>query len=184
MKRWVLLFAASLCFSAMASAQAEDNPKFEGFVGYSYLHVEEPGDYLGFENDGTPPLRANLNGASASIAFNPIKYLGLVADVGGYKGTEAGQYAGGNIITYLFGPKLSFQKGRFTPFAQALFGGAHNDFGQSAYAWAAGAGLDWNLNHRFGLRLGQLEYMRTDFFDGITNHYNNIRASAGLVVRF
>jgi hypothetical protein len=45
MKRWVLLFAAFLCFSAVASAQ-DEAPKVELFGGYSYLHFDAPGTLL------------------------------------------------------------------------------------------------------------------------------------------
>jgi len=83
MKRWVLLFAAFLCFSAVASAQ--DAPKVEIFGGYSYFHFDAPG--LASEED--PPILANLNGGSASVAVNPLKYLGLVADFGGYTSGES-----------------------------------------------------------------------------------------------
>jgi hypothetical protein len=44
--------------------------------------------------------------------------------------------------------------------------------------------LDANLTRRLGVRLFHLEYIRTYFPDGITGEQNNIRASAGVVVRF
>jgi hypothetical protein len=182
MKRWAFLIAALLCFSTVASAQAEDNPKLELFGGYSYFHFEDPGNHLGGE-DAIGPLRANLNGGSGSIAFNPFKYLGVVADFGGYNNNVD---LGGTIFTYLFGPKVAFRTGRFTPFAQVLFGGAHltTGGGLSAFAWAGGVGLDVNLTHLIGVRLFQVEYLRTDLNDGITNTQNNLRASAGVVLRF
>jgi hypothetical protein len=185
MKRWVLLFVATLCFSAVASAQAEDNPRLEGFVGYSYLHFEDPGDYLGIPN-GIGALRANLNGGSASIAFNPFKYLGVVADFGGYGSGNNSQLGGSTIYTYMFGPRVALRTGRFTPFAQFLGGGAHLTAGGglTSGAWAGGVGLDANLTQHLGVRLFQVEYLRTYFTDGITDQQNSIRASAGLVVRF
>ena len=182
MKRWVLLFAASLCLSAVASAQAEDNPKLEGFIGYSYYHFEDPGD-----NIGDLPIRANMNGGSASVSFNPIKYLGVVADFGGYAASNSSELGGGSIYTYLFGPKVAIRMGRFTPFAQFLGGGARFDVGggtNTSGAWAGGVGLDANLTRHLGVRLFQLEYLRTYFTDGIHDQQNNVRASAGVVVRF
>jgi hypothetical protein len=55
-------------------------PKVELFLGYSHFR-------------GTPTLSAGnrmvgLNGGNASIAFNFGRYLGLVADFGGYNDSE------------------------------------------------------------------------------------------------
>ena len=128
MKRWVLLFAACLCFSAVASAQAaEDNPKLEAFIGYSYLHFHEPGGDLVIDGENfgpVPSLNASLNGGSASVSYSPIKHLGLVGDFGGYVSTNGGNLGGSAIFTYLFGPKIAVRTGKFTPFAQFLLGGA------------------------------------------------------------
>ena len=83
------------------------------------------------------------------------------------------------------GPKVAFRTGRFTPFAQFLVGGAHLDItSQTDLAWAGGLGLDANLTRMLGVRLFQVEYVRTYFPDGITGEQNSVRASAGLVVRF
>lgn len=138
-----MLLAAFLCFSTVASAQAEDNPKLEAFVGYSYYHFEDPGNHLGGD-EALGPIRANLNGGSASVAFGPVKYLGVVADFGGYTSTASSNLGGGSIFTYLFGPKVAIRTGRFTPFAQFLLGGAHLDVGPgglNGFAWAGGVGL-------------------------------------------
>jgi len=95
-------------------------PKVELFLGYSYLR-------------GMPGLEpANrlywLNGGSMSIAFNFNRYLGLVADVGGFgdsaielPGTGGGastvMNSYGAVFPYLFGPRLSFRgHERVTPF--------------------------------------------------------------------
>src|SRR5665213_836234 len=62
-------------------------PRFELFVGYSYLRA-------------LPELAAGnrlvwMNGGSASLAFNVNRYLGLVGDFGAYTNSEmrfAGAY--------------------------------------------------------------------------------------------
>jgi hypothetical protein len=91
----------------------EDNPKLEAFVGYSYLHLEDPGNHLTSES-ALGPIRANLNGGSGSVAFNPFKYLGGVFDFGGYKSSAGSELAGGTMYTFLAGPKVMFRTGRFT----------------------------------------------------------------------
>jgi opacity protein-like surface antigen len=189
MKRWVLLFAASLCFSAVASAQAPDNPKLEAFIGYSYLHFHEPGGDLVVDGENlgpVPALDASLNGGSASLAYSPINHLALVGDFGGYASTQGGNLAGAAILTFLFGPKIEVRTGKFTPFAQFLVGGAHvtGSGGSSSFAWAAGGGVDMNLTHRFSIRLVQAEFLKTYLTDFVTNRQDNVRISAGVVARF
>jgi hypothetical protein len=51
----------------------------------------------------------------------------------------------------------------------------------SAFTMAFGGGLDYNLNRKFAVRVGQFDYLPTRF-GGETQ--NNFRYSAGVVVRF
>jgi len=53
-------------------------------------------------------------------------------------------------------------------------------FSETAFAWAIGGGVDWNLKERLAIRLGQFDYLPTYF--GSTTQ-NNIRYSAGVVFR-
>jgi outer membrane protein OmpA-like peptidoglycan-associated protein len=179
-------------------------PKAELFLGYSYLR-------------SVPTLEAGnrlmwLNGGSASIAFNFNRYLGIVADVGDYTNSKIqfqGAYrstvdvneADGGVISYLFGPRLSFRHDRITPFVQALFGGVHASEisladctfsctllpAENAFAWTAGGGLDVRVHRHFAIRVIQAEYMMTRFQDyttGNTGSQNDVRLSSGLVFRF
>jgi len=178
MKRWAMLCGAMLLFAGIASAQ--DNPKVEVFGGYSYVHVSVSGENA----------TANMNGGSASISYNVFPWLGAVADFGGYHGGTNG--VNGDVYTYLFGPKVAYRYGKFTPFVQALFGGGHvtagNNFNfgssEDAFATALGGGLDWNATPHIGVRLIQAEYLMTKFTDGLNDRQNNARISAGVVFRF
>ena len=132
---------------------------------------------------------ADFNGGSGSLSYNLTPWLGVVGDFGGYHWTNSGGNA--NIVTYLFGPKLSYHRGRVTPFVQALFGGAHESgssfnvsVSEDAFAAALGGGVDWNATPRIGIRLLQVEYLLTKFDDGFNNRQNNARVSAGVVFRF
>jgi hypothetical protein len=182
-----------------------DIPKVELFLGYSYLRA-------------VPTLATGnrlvwLNGGSASIAYNFNRYLGIVADVGDYTNSEIrfpGPYTGtvdvndadGGVISYLFGPRLSFRKyNRITPFAQALFGGAHASAvvlsdctfsctllpEQNTFAMTAGGGLDVRVRRHFAIRIVQAEYLMTRFQSyatGSTGTQNDMRLSSGIVFRF
>jgi hypothetical protein len=181
-------------------------PRIELFLGYSYLRAVPA------------PANGNrlvwLNGGSTSLAFNVNRYLGIVGDFGGFNDsrlelTSPGapstvESSGGTVFTYLFGPRLSYRRfDRFTPFAQALFGGIHASevplsFGctgagctqlpsENSFALAAGGGLDFRLHHHLALRIVQAEYLMTRFEDlntGSTGTQNDLRLSTGLVFRF
>jgi hypothetical protein len=180
-------------------------PRFELFVGYSYLRA-------------VPELAAGnrlvwMNGGSTSIAFNMNRYLGLVGDFGAYTNSEmrfTGAYTStvdannANVaaFTYLFGPRLSFRKyDRITPFAQVLFGGVHANLvtlagctvncmllpSQDSFAMTAGGGLDLRVHHHFAIRIIQAEYLMTRFTSyttGAVGTQNDMRLSSGIVFRF
>lgn len=101
--------------------------------------------------------------------------------------------------SYLFVPVVFQSKGRYQPFAHALFG--QNDLGtnlsnvrvgglgipgltvsDTAFAMAFGGGVDIKLSERIALRAGQVDYFYTkhDFSSGspsVASHQNNLRAS-------
>src|SRR5277367_283719 len=143
MKRFALLCALAVCFAGVASAQ--DYSKVDVFAGYSFVHTSQDG--FGFD----------FNGGSASVAYNPNAWLGLVGDFGGYHSNSFN--VGETVYTYMFGPRLNLRRGKFTPFAQALFGGAHASIGgecescretggANAFAMALGGGVDYNATAR------------------------------------
>jgi outer membrane protein OmpA-like peptidoglycan-associated protein/opacity protein-like surface antigen len=181
-------------------------PKVEWFMGYSYLRA-------------MPTLAAGnrlewLNGGSTSIAFNFNRYLGVVGDFGGFNETRLlveggnppsvlGTYHAvddGTVFTYLAGPRLSFRSHeRFTPFAQALFGGIRASEErlcptcapilpvENSFAMTAGGGLDIKVSHRLAIRAIQAEYLMTRFENlttAATATQNDMRLSSGLVLRF
>ena len=197
MKRLALLCGAMLFFAGVASAQ--DSPKVEAFGGYSYVRAN-PGD-------GVPS--ENFNGGSGSLSYNIVPWLGIVGDVGGYHWNGSGDFSGTDytVFSYLFGPKIALRHGPFTPFVQALFGGARisgtscssdvrvhaeqegsssgcGSGSQNDFAMTMGGGVDWNATPHIGVRLIQAEYFLTDFSVFSAGHQNNARVSAGVVIRF
>jgi opacity protein-like surface antigen len=191
----------------LANRSYSYTPRFELFLGYSHLGTPTTDTTAGNRLVG-------LNGGSASLAFNFNRHIGIVGDFGGYAdsklqltGNGANQplvvNSSGRVYSYLLGPRLSFRNStRFTPFAQALFGGVHatdvsvsNCAGsgctplpaQNAFAMTAGAGLDIGLTRHVSIRAVQAEYMLTRFSDinsGSENNQNDLRLSSGLVFRF
>ena len=174
-----LYCAFGLLLLMTVTAAAQDNPKAEVFGGYSYLRA----------NPGLGVPGFNLNGGSGSVAFNPTKVIGIVGDFGVYHaGNIYGSGVGGNIVSYLFGPRLSYRRDRITPFAQVLFGGAHASGGgtsSNSFAMALGGGLDITATDNIAIRVIQGEYVMTRFnIIGVATNQNNARISAGVVFRF
>ncbi len=199
MRKCVFLIGMMLLVSMSAAAQ--DNSKFDVFGGYSYLMFRPDWSAL----PGAPST-INFNGGVGSISYNLNSWIGGVGEFGGYHAgtiTSNGVAVSGasiGALSYLFGPKLFVRTRRFTPFAQALFGGIHAspsglqsaEASQNSLAMAFGGGLDWNATHHIAVRIGQVEYLMTRFSTstyGTIGYYgtgiqNNIRYSAGVVLRF
>jgi opacity protein-like surface antigen len=185
LKLVVCSLAVLFLFGATARAQ-ETAPKIDVFAGYSYLQA----------NPGIRGVDSfHLHGGSASIAYNYRSWLSGVADFGGYNnGNILNTGASGTLSTYLFGPRVSYRHlRRITPFGQVLFGVAHANssaFGtgnsQSAFAMAAGGGVDYKLFDHFAVRPVQAYYLLTRFGVGTTGTQtqNNVRLSTGFVFRF
>jgi len=183
MKSKVVVCLLAFLSLTAAATFAQDTPKLDVFVGYSYFR-DNP------STSGVPSF--NLHGGSASAAYNVNNWLSAVADFGGYHANNIlGSGVDGTLSTYLFGPRISYRKHeRFTPFAQTLFGVAHSSvsFGSTSNAFAAsfGGGVDMKLSHRFSWRPAQVEYLLTRFPETTTSRetQNNLRVSTGLVFHF
>lgn len=180
MKKTLIVFAVFLMGGLTAGAQ--EQPKAEVFLGYSYVRFIPPSS-SGVSSFG-------LNGGSVSISYNPIHALGFVADIGGYRaGNISGVPVALNMYTYMFGPKVALRRGRLTPFAQALFGAAHGAVSASGagsasgndFAMALGGGLDARVTRHVAIRLIQAEFLN---IRESGSHVNSARISAGVVFRF
>src|SRR3989475_8431278 len=104
------------------SANAKELPKIDSSVSYSYVRANPATSGLG---------GFNLNGGSASAAYNFRDWLSGVADFGGY---HVGSYSGVNVddhmLTYLFGPRFTYRgHPRVLPFWPRFFGGGRAGLG-------------------------------------------------------
>jgi opacity protein-like surface antigen len=175
---------ALLLFAGLASAQIPTSGNV--FFGYSYYHT----DLSSIDS-------ANTNGWEASFEGKVIPFLGIVADFDGHYGSQNFPVlcpAGFGACTinasvtehnFLFGPRVSMSIGKFRPYVEALFGGAHvnvnNGVGSdTSFATALGGGLDYKIIKPIAWRF-QGDYVQTRFF-GTTQ--NNVRISTGIVLRF
>jgi opacity protein-like surface antigen len=172
-----LVTSILLVLSCISLAQNE--PKVDIFGGYQYTRVDT--GVSGVDS-------INLNGWNAALDGYFTKYLGVSADFSGAYGSPFG--ASTKFHTFMFGPIVRFpNSSKITPFAHVLFGGVHGSASASglgstsdtAFAWAAGGGLDANINSRFAVRLAQADFLQTRFS---STSQNNFRYSAGIVFKF
>jgi len=169
------------------SAKAQEVPKIDASVSYSYLRANPAtSGFGGF----------NLNGGSASASYNFRDWLSGVADFGGYNvGRANGVSVDNHVLTYLFGPRFTYRGyHRISPFGQVLVGGARAGSGvfatsnsHTAFATAFGVGVDWNVRDRFSIRPLQFDYLLThlpEVTNGNNQTQNNLRVSTGIVFHF
>jgi outer membrane protein OmpA-like peptidoglycan-associated protein/opacity protein-like surface antigen len=182
-------------------------PRVEWFLGYSFWRAMPT---------SSSNRMAYLHGGSTSIAYNFNNYLGLVADFGGYDnskltliGPTGSQTfdSNGSAYSFAFGPRISYRRyERFTPFIQALFGGAHASSvkisgctgnptctflsSDTAFATFLGTGFDIKISRHIALRLLEADFLLTHFKDPFSSNgqgrgwQDNVRLSTGIVFRF
>jgi outer membrane protein OmpA-like peptidoglycan-associated protein len=185
----------------------QDFPKVEVFLGYTYWRAMP----ANFDN------RIDwLHGESDSIAYNFDSHVGIAFDFAGFPDTSVRLAtfstpptqifnASGNVFTYLVGPRLSFRRGRITPFIQVMVGAALASAvtingctgdpdcrplgSEYAFAMTSGGGLDITIFKHIAFRLIQAEYLTTRFHNPPANNagndwQGNLRLSTGFVFRF
>ena len=191
MKKSLLLSSLlAICLPLAASAQ-EVAPKVEIFGGYSYLRADAVTNPTGV---GTS-IRAH--GFNTSLGGNITKHIGIVGEFSRFTESEGFTISvlgrinvDSNVVTYLFGPRITPHRGKVEPFVHALLGGAREndklsggvvaELTENAFAFALGGGLDIKVNDNFAIRVAQVDYLG-DKLGGQTG--NNFRYSAGIVIR-
>jgi hypothetical protein len=161
MKKLIGIAVVVYVFSIFGAAQ--ETPRPEVFGGYQFTSTD--GGW-------------HANGWDGAANFYFTRWLGATGDFSGaYK-------SGSNLYTYTGGPVVSMHKSNFSPFAHALFGGAHTaaaGFGLGGSAMMFGGGVDYG-NNRLAFRAVQFDWMLLRF-NGVTDK-NNFRVNTGLMYRF
>jgi Outer membrane protein beta-barrel domain len=171
---------------AWAQVPSGATPQFEVAGGYAYTR--------GNSDAGSS---FDMNGGTASFTYNFRDHFAVVGDFGAYRFSNVGPGLSSTMYTYLFGPRLPLRRssgeGRFAPFVQVLVGGGRLNAnangisaGENSVAVAAGGGLDFSARGHLSVRLVEAEYLLTRFPhpDGTSATQNNVRISAGIVLRF
>lgn len=193
----LLPFAVVSVRPVFAQAPAQPDPAIERpsraelALGYSLLRSNAPPGGCGC---------FNLNGGGAAFAWkvNPAQFA-LVADVTvAHAGAISNSGESLTLSAFTAGMRYVPQIGhtRLQPYGQLLAGIAHSSGSLvegsnpgaanagAAFAANIGGGLDLRANRRFSVRLVEANYLLTTFDNGTNNHQNNLRLSAGIVVRF
>jgi hypothetical protein len=175
MRQMLLVLGLILCTSGIARAACN---QFEVAGSYDYLRVNStftvPTETTGSGGGTTQSSTSlNLNGWNAEVAGNPTCWLGIVGEFSGAYGTPSvGEFpVSSHVYSYVFGPRLNLHNATpFTPFAEALFGGAHasfsntdlGSFSQNAFQGNFGGGVDISLGGHWAIR-PKADYVLTHF---------------------
>jgi peptidoglycan-associated lipoprotein len=116
----------------------------------------------------------------------------------GHAGNISGTSNDLTLSAYTVGGRYRPRLGHsaWQPFGQVLVGLAHaggslvqgsastvSNAG-AVFASSLGGGLDLRVSRRVSFRLAEADYLITTFDNGGNNHQNNLRAGAGIVLRF
>ncbi len=193
MRKLFFVVGLLLLASGVARAACDNYQPVEVGFGYDYVRVNT-GMTVKEGSGGSAALPVlNLNGWGAEVVYNPACVLGIVADFGGTYGTTSFSIPDPNLTThvysYVFGPRFNLRNATpFTPFAEALFGGAHAslsvpNFGSetlNGFEGNFGGGVDINLGSHWVIR-PRADYVLTHFK---SKSQNNALVSVGIGYEF
>jgi hypothetical protein len=196
------LLVAVMCVPAKAQDFLKWNSnKLEIGGGYTYVSL--------LEVDGTH--RLNMNGFNAFGEYRIIKWISLGVDLSGTynfshaklanpgSGTGAEPSNGTTQLYNMYiGPRF-YPFGhahKITPFGHFMIGpaiygnnippaGGYDAFSywDHAYSWMAGGGLDLRVKKRWTVRIVDVDWEHTKFFNQAAGQ-GNYRVSVGLIYRF
>jgi hypothetical protein len=194
------LRACGLMLALAGIAAGQEVPKIEVFGGFSYLRVHSGSVPVDTNLNGIVPAaqrNANVNmaGWDGSATENLNYWFGGEFDARGTYGSQPSFSTRPSFSTkihaFTYGPRFSFRRiPHVVPYVHilvgaALFNAVANQSGPSASTAAVavipGAGIDVNVSQRFAIRLLQLDYMMTRFYN---QRQDNAAVSAGFVFHF
>ncbi|HXX15881.1 MAG TPA: OmpA family protein [Candidatus Eremiobacteraceae bacterium] len=172
-------------------------PKFELAGMFQYINFIPGAGFRDF----------NTYGGTGSFAYNVANWLGLTAEFGSYhfkrqvygppdaSGNYTLEAITGSFQSYMFGPRINFRHfDHFVPFGELLLGAVRtgtqltgNGTTQSAFALAAGGGVDAVLAKNFAWRVFEADYFMTNFTGPLvapSGRQNNFRIGTGVVLRW
>ena len=115
MKRILCLITLSSLFALGMFAQ--DVPKADLFVGYSFLRANSAQTIPAF----------TANGGISTFGWNFGDHFAMEAELGGYhNGNINNKHIDTTTFSYLFGPRIAYGRSKtFDPYFHILWGGQH-----------------------------------------------------------
>jgi hypothetical protein len=194
----VLLVSVYLIFSTTAGAQSGNgNKQTPASLNLGITYTAERAQIA--------PGACNcfwLQGGTMDAAVTWRKGFGLVASISGDHASEVSPGVDVNKITFLGGERYTYntwtkfagspKKRNVQLFGEWLLGDVHAFNGTfptgagvtssaDAFAMQAGGGADVFLSKSFGIRVVQVDYLRTKLPNGYSNSQNDLRVGAGVV---
>ena len=186
-----------LLFGSAAFAQSDT--KMEVSVNYSYMRFNPQNSNI--------ISSFSLNGGGGAFSYFFTDVIGIKAEFEGYGSTTRTLVATGtnvqaNLFTYNVGPVIKYRQGKFQPFGEVLFGGAHSNAyvnlcnasgvcigspSNNAFDFIIGGGLDIPVTKSISIRPAEVDFVLTRFgnnFTGGNNNQSNFRYQAGVVFSF
>jgi len=170
--------AVGLFLLFTVGALAQDLPRFETYLGYTFARI----------NSGINVSAFSANGGMGEIAYNFNKYI---AAVGSFPAVHNGNinnfHVDQTLFGYMFGPRGTLRFGRINPSFETLFGATHDSrsfrgqpvtlvgngtsitlpqrFVNEAHAFSMliGGNLDLAVNDHLAFRPIKLDYYMTRF---------------------
>ena len=123
MKRSITLVSVVLLFALVAAAQ-QDVPRYEAFLGFTYLRANEFNQNTGL---GQSIGGFSMYGGSGQFIYNFNKWISGVGDFGAVNKPNVGTINAQNTTAFtLGGPRFYWRKGHhWAPFGEVLFGAAY-----------------------------------------------------------
>jgi opacity protein-like surface antigen len=201
----LVLFLGNVAF-------AQDTPKFEVSIDYSYMRFVPQNNNI--------IQSFSLNGGGGAFTYNVNSWLGIKGEFEGYlsqtrsfnlSNTPACVSEGictgnvqANLFTYNVGPVIKYRSPHFQPFVEVMFGGAHSNVdanlaqdctgcviskspSNNAFDFIIGGGIDIPITKNIAFRPAEVDYVLTRFGNDFTagnNNQSNFRYQAGVVFSF
>lgn len=187
---WMYAFLLLLPLTSLP-VYSQQYPKWEGFTGFSYAHVNLGPDTVLFQ-----PTDHNYYGMHVNGSFNPRKYLRILlcdfsVQLGGTTVNVAPEHADVRTSQVLFGPEFVWRSGKTAVFGDTLVGltnarlvsrlGASDIvpdlINHTSLAFGVGGGIDFKMSRMFAIRAVQADYIPTRISGSWEHHF---RMSAGV----
>jgi outer membrane immunogenic protein len=176
----MLALAGALHAQAISMAGIQgDVPRLEFGANYNYFHANAPPGQCGC---------FMLNGGSGTVVYNITPKWAAVADLTiGHATNVDNSLQNITIFDYLFGPRYTRRmSSRYVPYAEVLVGGAREDvnfqftINRNSFGVLAGGGVTTRLRRRFGLTLGEVDWIYTRIPNAKNNRQNDLRIVTGV----